>query len=122
MSATSRTKGQSGEREAAALIAEHTGWDVRRRVRQHLGDSDLDGTRGWCVEVKRHKRASRHLIGDWWFQAVEQARKVHKRPLLCYRQDRDEWRFVWAPGECLMYAWTVEGAAEAWAAHASELE
>ncbi len=28
-----RTKGQSGEREAAAQICEHTGWQVRRRVR-----------------------------------------------------------------------------------------
>ncbi|MEY3899318.1 MAG: hypothetical protein RI962_473 [Pseudomonadota bacterium] len=28
-----RRKGQVGEREAAALIAEHTGWEVRRRVR-----------------------------------------------------------------------------------------
>ena len=28
-----RTKGQWGEREAAAQICEHTGWQVRRRVR-----------------------------------------------------------------------------------------
>ena len=46
MGAMQRTKGQTGEREAAALIRDLTGWDVRRRVRQHDGDSDLEGVPG----------------------------------------------------------------------------
>ncbi|NZA00578.1 hypothetical protein H0I39_00080 [Ottowia beijingensis] len=58
MGAMSRTKGKVGEREIAALLAELTGCDVRRRVRQHDGDSDLEGLPGWCVEVKRHARAA----------------------------------------------------------------
>lgn len=46
-----RRKGQVGEREAAALIREHTGWEVTRRVRNAAGDSDLLGVPGWSVEI-----------------------------------------------------------------------
>lgn len=46
MSAMQRNKGKAGEREAAELVREHTGWDVRRRVRQHDGDSDLTSAPG----------------------------------------------------------------------------
>ena len=49
----SRTKGAAGERELAAALRELTGWDIRRRVRQHDGDSDLEGVPGWSIEVKR---------------------------------------------------------------------
>ena len=43
MGSLSRTKGAAGERELAALLSELSGRDVRRRVRQHAGDSDLLG-------------------------------------------------------------------------------
>jgi hypothetical protein len=46
MSAMQRNKGKTGEREVAAIVRELTGWDVRRRVRQHDGDSDLEGVPG----------------------------------------------------------------------------
>lgn len=46
MSRMQRDKGKAGEREAAELVRELTGWDVRRRVRQHEGDSDLTGAPG----------------------------------------------------------------------------
>ncbi len=46
MSAMSRTKGQSGEREVSAIVRALTGWDVGCRVRQHGGDSDLEGSGG----------------------------------------------------------------------------
>ena len=41
MGAMSRNKGKTGEREAAALLSDLLGLDIRRRVRQHDGDSDL---------------------------------------------------------------------------------
>ena len=53
MSAVQRIKGVAGEREAADLAGDLTSWNVRRRVRQHDGDSDLTGGPGWAVEVKR---------------------------------------------------------------------
>ena len=119
MGATSRTKGQAGEREVAVLIRDFTGWDVRRRVRQHDGDSDLMG-----VEVKRHARALRGDIAAWWQQALEQA-DTGERPVLFFRQDRDAWRAVWPlcvhlGGDWAGYEMTVEGSVEAWAAAACE--
>lgn len=125
MGAMSRTKGQAGEREAAALIRNLTGWDVRRRVRQHDGDSDLEGVPGWSVEIKRHAQASRADIAAWWAQAVAQARPAGLLPVLLYRRDRDQWRAVWPVAVHLAmqerdywtdYQWTAEGTPDAWAA------
>ena len=95
VSAMSRTKGQAGEREVAAIIRTLTGHDVRRRVRQHQGDADLEGLPGWSVEVKRHARTPPASIADWWAQTVSQARDVQAKPVLFYRADRAEWRCVW---------------------------
>ncbi len=52
MSAAQREKGKRGEREVAGIIKTLLGVDVRRRVRQHEGDSDLEGIDGWVIEVK----------------------------------------------------------------------
>jgi hypothetical protein len=129
MSAMQRSKGQAGEREIAALIANLTGWQVKRLVRQYDGDSDLDGVPGWSIEVKRHARAQRGDIAAWWAQAVEQADAAGLLPVLFFRQDRDQWRAVWPLAVHLArqhseqwsgYLWTVEGSAEAWAAVARE--
>lgn len=125
MSAMSRNKGKSGEREVTALVRELTGWDVRRRVRQLDGDSDLEGVPGWAVEVKRHAAAGRSDIARWWSQAAEQARHAGHLPVLFFRANRDQWRAVWPVAVHLgvqsaemwsHYAWTIEGAPEAWAA------
>jgi hypothetical protein len=130
MGAMQRTKGQTGEREAAALIRDLTGWDVRRRVRQHDGDSDLEGVPGWSVEIKRHASAGRADIRAWWAQAVAQAQRTGALPVLLYRRDRDQWRAVWPVAVHLGlqttemwtgYEWTVEGAPEAWAAVVREI-
>ena len=64
MSAMSRTKGQAGEREVAAIIRELTGHDVRRHVRQHAGDADLAGLPGWSVECKRYRAVTPGLMRD----------------------------------------------------------
>ena len=126
MGLKSRSKGKAGEREIASLIADLTGWDVRRRVRQHEGDSDLEGVPGWSVEVKRHAQATRADIRAWWNQTERQAASEGSLPVLFCRRDRDEWRAVWSlaamlsPGDAWSgYAWTVEGSIEAWAAVAA---
>jgi len=131
MGLKSRNKGKAGEREIAALVRDLTGWEVRRRVRQHEGDSDLEGVPGWSVEVKRYARAARADVRGWWEQAARQAAAVGQTPVLFWRQDRDEWRAVWPVAESLAipsteiwgaYGWTVEGSIEAWAAVARESE
>ena len=123
MGLKSRRKGANGELEIAGIIRDLTGWDVRRKVRQHDGDSDLEGVPGWSVEVKRHATASRGEIRKWWEQAVMQAPDAIARPVLFYRRDKDEWRAVWtdmANGVAYGYEWTVEGSVEAWAMVARE--
>lgn len=122
MGAAQRSKGQRGEREIAGIVRDLTGWDVRRRVRQHDGDSDLEGVPGWAVEVKNHKKASLADVRGWWDQAVSQAKDG--RPVLFYKRQRGQWRAVWAfPwsfSHALDYQWTVEGSIEAWAYVARE--
>ena len=96
MGAASRSKGKAGERELAALLSAITGHDVRRRVRQHDGDDDLQGIPGWSIEVKRYATAPlARVAGEWWPQAVEQARATNTLPVLFYRADRQPWRTVW---------------------------
>jgi len=96
MSALSRTKGASGERELARLLTELSGRPITRRVRQHAGDSDLLGLDPWCIESKRARAAPLALIArEWWPQAVAQASAHGGVPLLCYRADRAPWRAVW---------------------------
>lgn len=65
MSRMQRNKGKDGEREAAALLAGITGLDIRRRVRQHDGDTDLEGLPGWSLEIKRYAAAPRGEIARW---------------------------------------------------------
>lgn len=136
-----RRKGKAGEREAAQLIADLTGWDVRRRVRQHDGDSDLLGVPGWSIEVKRHKAAPRGQIASWWRQTVEQATTLANDsenaphglltlPMLLFRANHDQWRAVWPAAIHLTtqradywagYEWTAETSVQCWAAVAREL-
>ncbi len=124
----SRNNGKSGEREIAGIVRDLTGWVVQRRVRQHDGDSDLEGVPGWAVEVKRRASAGRADIAGWWTQTCEQARRLGERPMLFYRVDRDQWRAVWPlmahlrldSAAWLDYAFTVEGAPEAWATVAKQ--
>ena len=93
MGAMQRTKGATAEREIASILRDLANWDVRRRVRQHDGDSDLEGIPNWSAEVKRHATAQRHEIAAWWRQTVAQASSDY--PVLFYRQDRGDWRAVW---------------------------
>lgn len=95
MGGMSRSKGQSGERELAALLASITGMDVRRRVRNHVGDDDLDGIDGWSIECKRYKAITPALVASWWQQAQRQASAAGREPVLLYRADRGQWRAVW---------------------------
>jgi hypothetical protein len=89
----SREKGKRGEREAANLIRDWTGWDIRRRVRQHDGDSDLEGVPGWSVEVKNVSKPTLGMVAQWVSQAQEQANGL--RWVLVYKRQPGQWRAVW---------------------------
>ena len=108
MSAMQRSKGASGEREMGALLHELTGRHVRRRVRNHAGDDDLEGLPGWSVEVKRYRSADPADVARWWRQAVDQAERSRAWPVLLYRLDRQCWRAVW-PSSVQLDLSTVSG-------------
>ena len=95
MSAFSRNKGKSGERELALLLSELTGQPIKRRVRQYEADSDLEGLDGWAIECKRYAQASPAVIADWWHQCVTQAKRINATPILFYRLDRQDWCAMW---------------------------
>lgn len=118
-----RAKGQDGEREIARLLADLLGVKVKRRVRQHQGDSDLEGLDGWSPEVKR---AARPRIAEWWRQTASQAITAGNFPVLFYRLDGGKWRAMWpifaamTPGEPCVLAWldpklAADSSVEAWA-------
>lgn len=125
MGAMQRRKGGSGERELAHLLADELGADVRRRCRQHPGDSDVLGVPGWAVECKRVKSAPRGDVATWWRQSVGQAQATGELPALFVRADRCEWRATW-PAMLLMggarsdgwlaFEWTCESSLAVWAA------
>ncbi len=97
MSAKSRNKGATAEREVAALLGERLGLTLSRRLSQYQsGGHDLDGWEGVCIEVKRHKSASQGSIAAWWQQTLEQCTSG-EAPLLAYRADLQQWRFVLRP-------------------------
>lgn len=88
MSAASRRKGLTGEREVHAMFAMR-GFELR----------GLEGTGDWLafqgtvgrtlhLEVKRYHDRAR--FPEWWEQTAGEA-PDGTRPLLCTRADRGEW-------------------------------
>lgn len=130
MGAMSRRKGQTGEREVAAIIADLTGYAASRRVRQHDGDSDILGVPGWSIEVKRVRKCDPADKQRFWQQAVLQAKKDGTVPCLWIREDRRSWRVLWplasllVQQEAVMWEgldWTAETTPEAWACVVREI-
>lgn len=121
----SRDKGKRGEREVAAMISDLLGMEVKRRVRQHEGDSDLMGIPDWSIEVKNCATLS---LPAWWRQTVEQAGDM--MPVLFYKIPRKGWRCMW-PISCLLVyqehafwkdmTYAVDTTPETWATVVREL-
>lgn len=66
------------------------GLDVRRRVRNHAGESDLTGMPGWAVECKH---CATPALPAWWKQTVSQAQRG-EIPVLFYKLPRKPFRAV----------------------------
>lgn len=106
----SRTKGAVAERELFKLISQCLQIDVERNLVQ-TREGGADTSVGiWAIEVKRQEQYS---FDAWWRQAVEQAERADKRPMLAYRKSRQPWRFrVFARDyldlhECKEESWRV---------------
>jgi hypothetical protein len=69
MTHPSKRKGDSAELEAARLLAEHTGYPVRRKLGAGRTDDcgDLDGIPDTCIQVKAYRditRAIREVLDE----------------------------------------------------------
>lgn len=92
MSASSIRKGKDGEREAARMLGEALGLDLKRDLAQARdGGTDLVGIPGWAIEVKR---ATLARVKGWWQQTLDRAANHGERPALVYRINRQPWRVV----------------------------
>lgn len=91
MSASSRAKGISGEREALKALGDELGKKLYRDLTQaRNGGADCLLVEGFAIEVKRRERLA---LPEWWRQAVRQASDVGSNiePMVLYRQNGKPW-------------------------------
>jgi Holliday junction resolvase len=87
----SRTKGAAAEREIFKILSDCLGVKVERNLVQ-TREGGADTVVGdWAIEVKRQETLS---VAVWWVQAVDQAKRVNKKPMLIYRKSRMPWRVI----------------------------
>lgn len=100
-----RRKGKTGELEFAAEINQRLGSKFLERNLEQVrnGGHDLIVANGnarneigkrldqLAFEIKRRKNIKASDLKVWWKQAVTQSQRINKWPVLCYRQDRNEW-------------------------------
>jgi Holliday junction resolvase len=96
MSARSRNKGSSAEREVAGLLHDHLGIAFARNLEQVRADCQGDLTAdcdGWpfSIEIKRRAVAN-GCDPAWELQAMAAAQKAGTYPAVIYRGDRRPWR------------------------------
>ena len=90
--ASSRSKGQRGEREVATLLNEALGTAVQRNLEQYQnGGNDLvdksNRLNAIDIEIKRQEKLS---LPAWWRQTLAQCR-ADRHPVLIYRTSRKPW-------------------------------
>jgi hypothetical protein len=99
-----RQKGAGGEREIAdelnfIVYKEMQAFGLtplintiqRNQNQTAVGGSDLTGTMGLSIEVKRQETLN---INTWWVQCIESAKRSNETPVLIYRQSRKPWYVV----------------------------
>jgi hypothetical protein len=91
VSASQRRKGQVGEREAAALLADEFGKPCKRTLDQpREGGCDLTRLGPFAIEVKRRQRIGLHA---WMKQALKDA-GPGEIPMVMCRGDGESWLVV----------------------------
>jgi Holliday junction resolvase len=97
MAINSRTKGAAAEREVSRLLFDELGIRTARNLEQsRSGGYDLLPDKGsllepYAIEIKRYAKVSNAMLKVFWNQAVEQAERANKSPVLLYREDRAAW-------------------------------
>ena len=89
MSKMQRNKGASGERELFAILSDLLGVTVKRGlVATREGGADSLDVPGWAIECKRVEKPD---INAWWNQAIDQAARTGRKPVLFWRASRRPW-------------------------------
>lgn len=93
MSNQNLNKGKKGEKEALAWLLSNLPIETLNpenltRLKNIGDDIELNH---FSIEVKRRETLD---IPSWWYQCVVNADKKEKEPILMFRQNRKEWRFV----------------------------
>jgi len=90
---SARSKGASGEREAALWLQEkfHLEETPKRNLEQvRSGGFDLTGFDPFAVEVKRCQTLAKR---DWWIKLKKET-PPFMEPVVMYRKNRQPWRFL----------------------------
>ena len=106
----SRAKGADGEREVLRILEDQLGLKLVRNAQQTARGGrdiceDVDRMQGpikFSIEVKRQETL---CLPAWWAQTVEQARAVHRIPVLFFRGNRQPWRVALCPSDVNESAW-----------------
>ena len=86
-------KGKRGEKEALA-------WLLKKLPIESLHPENITRLKNigddielihFSIEVKRREILD---IDDWWYQCIVNADKKEKEPILMFRQNRKNWRFI----------------------------
>lgn len=93
-----RIKGRSGEYEIQGILYDHLGLTFKRDIEQFRqadrGDLICDECDfPFIIEVKRYGKTRGRPDPKWWDQVCAAADAAGKYPLLCYRYDRNPWRW-----------------------------
>lgn len=94
-------KGKAGEREAIKFLQPtidkvykefgmHTVELFRNQNQSALGGYDIDGLPWIALEIKRQEQLN---LNAWWAQ-VNKAKKGEQVPVVMFRQNRKQWRFL----------------------------
>ena len=81
-----KRKGAQGEREFLKVLQEagYAGDLARNLAQSRSGGADCLSIDGVAIEIKRQETLA---LTQWWNQAVTQAAKVGRYPVLAYRQN-----------------------------------
>ena len=90
MTASQRAKGNAAEREIANLLADLTGWPVRRRLQEGRADDtgDLEGVPDTCLQVKNYADVLRAIRDGLPELRTQQARARCPFGVLLVRRPR----------------------------------
>ena len=85
-----RNKGARGENELAAMLTDHLGFIVKRKLGQARDGADDIEIGKYRIEVKRRET----LAIMQWVRQIEACTPADQVPVVAFRQNGQEWRVI----------------------------